>query len=303
MICIKLLKKHWQTSEFMKNIKILIVSHDQGAFPSQDIFLPIQAGRQLSSLKLDIQGDDTGVNISEKNKIYCELTAQYWAWKNLDCDIIGLMHYRRYFKINGSKLLYKPIENTTREGLLKYNIPEHYITNCLKKNDVILSEQVCHPYSIEIDYSCNHVREDFELVRDVILKYYPEYASKWDFFTKKNNKCSYYNMFIMKKGLFDNFCKWQFGILAKVEENITLSPHPYQQRALAFIAERLLSFYCYYHNLRVITQPIYFLHNENEKRESSIKYLLRKTLNNMCFYLADFRLANILFKSERAQIH
>ena len=36
-------------------------------------------------------------NISEKNPYYCELTGLYWAWKNLDAEYIGLVHYRRYF--------------------------------------------------------------------------------------------------------------------------------------------------------------------------------------------------------------
>jgi hypothetical protein len=46
---------------------------------------------------LDFPGDNTGDNISEKNPLYCELTGVYWAWKNLECDVTGLVHYRRYF--------------------------------------------------------------------------------------------------------------------------------------------------------------------------------------------------------------
>ena len=37
-----------------------------------------------------------GENIYPKNPDYCELTAQYWAWKNIDCDYYGFFHYRRY---------------------------------------------------------------------------------------------------------------------------------------------------------------------------------------------------------------
>lgn len=40
--------------------------------------------------------DNEGDNISGKNPDYCELTAQYWAWKNIDCDYYGFFHYRRY---------------------------------------------------------------------------------------------------------------------------------------------------------------------------------------------------------------
>ena len=32
---------------------------------------------------------------------YCELTAQYWAWKNIhDVEFIGFCHYRRFFNIS-----------------------------------------------------------------------------------------------------------------------------------------------------------------------------------------------------------
>lgn len=83
----------------MKNVKILVCCHKHDITPKQEPYLPIHAGKALHpELDLGITGDDTGDNISLKNPNYCELTAMYWAWKNLkDVDIIGLCHYRRYF--------------------------------------------------------------------------------------------------------------------------------------------------------------------------------------------------------------
>ena len=53
--------------------------------------------------------DNTGDNISKKNPNYCELTGQYWIWKNVDSsadEITGLIHYRRYFTDRLSDVLY-----------------------------------------------------------------------------------------------------------------------------------------------------------------------------------------------------
>ena len=44
--------------------------------------------------------DNEGDNISFKNKSYCELTTQYWAWKNQTADYYGFCHYRRYFSFS-----------------------------------------------------------------------------------------------------------------------------------------------------------------------------------------------------------
>ena len=65
------------------NVKILVCCHKQDIFAKQEPYFPIHVGRALSQNNLDITGDDTGENISEKNSSYCELTGLYWAWKIL----------------------------------------------------------------------------------------------------------------------------------------------------------------------------------------------------------------------------
>lgn len=78
------------------NVKILVCHHKASPYIKNECFLPVQVGKEISNVTLDYcQPDNYGDNISEKNKSWCELTALYWAWKNLDADFYGLMHYRR----------------------------------------------------------------------------------------------------------------------------------------------------------------------------------------------------------------
>ena len=81
-------------------IKIYVVCHKKSYVPKNPYLYPIQVGASIAGTRLsDMLDDDEGDNISEKNKSYCELTAQYWAWKNDDADYYGFFHYRRYLCI------------------------------------------------------------------------------------------------------------------------------------------------------------------------------------------------------------
>ncbi len=62
-------------------------------------FYPVIAGSDFQTKKAPkgVYLDNQGENISYKNKSYCELTTQYWAWKNQKADYYGFCHYRRFF--------------------------------------------------------------------------------------------------------------------------------------------------------------------------------------------------------------
>ena len=80
------------------NVKIVVTTHKPYRMPSEDLYLPVHVGA-ANKPDLGYTRDDSGDNISEKNKNYCELTGLYWAWKNLDAECIGLAHYRRHFSV------------------------------------------------------------------------------------------------------------------------------------------------------------------------------------------------------------
>ena len=61
------------------NIKIIVATHKEYPMPDDPVYFPLQAGAAINP-PLSYPGDNTGENISAKNKNFCELTALYWAW-------------------------------------------------------------------------------------------------------------------------------------------------------------------------------------------------------------------------------
>ena len=89
------------------SIKIFVGYHKPSIFLlKSELFVPIQLGRKVANqpskdgslskddilwMKKNTIGDDTGDNISELNRYYCELTGIYWIYKNY--KVIFLLKY------------------------------------------------------------------------------------------------------------------------------------------------------------------------------------------------------------------
>ena len=234
-----------------KRTVILVCCHKQDYYATKYPFLPIQVGKAVSTVDLGIQGDDTGDNISWKNKNYCELTALYWAWKNLkEVDIVGLCHYRRYFALKNEMF------NT---GVQKYVLgqpdiicDEKRIVDDLDKYDIILPNKTYVKNTVGEYYAINHSRQDFDVLEEVVKEFYSEYEYAFHHVMYSSNSYSPCNMMICRKELFDEYCEWLFGVLGKVEERVHIQHYtPYQARIFGFMSERLLNVYCIHHHLKV----------------------------------------------------
>lgn len=170
-----------------------------------------------------------GENISFKNPNYNELTAIYWAWKNLkDVDAVGLVHYRRLFF-------------DTKPHSLDNVLSKTRIDNLLSKYDVILPTK--RNYYIETNYSHYihaHHREPLDETRNIIVKDYPNYLPAFDKVMKKT-KAHMFNMFIMRKDAFQSYCQFIFGVLNKLETKIDISDYSIQEkRVYGYISELLM---------------------------------------------------------------
>lgn len=215
------------------DIKILVATHKPYWMPEDDVYFPLHVGK-AGKADIGLTGDNTGKNISTKNANYCELTGMYWAWHNLQCDYIGLCHYRRYF-CNGN---YVSDVDSKRKAILHRTDYEEL----LQKYEVMLPKK--RNYYIETvrsQYEHAHNKRDLEIAEQVLREKYPEYS---DAFTKVMNETSLYilNMFVMKKDVFDRYCSWLFAILFEVERRIDISCYnEYEARVFGFLGERLFN--------------------------------------------------------------
>lgn len=268
----------------MKNkISILVCCHKQDFYAQQYPFFPIHVGKAISNIDLGLQGDNIGDNISNKNKNYCELTALYWAWKNLkDVDVIGICHYRRYF------LFCKSFVNI---GVVKYlsdishiECDETRIVNDLKRYDIILPNKDYVKQNLKDYYAINHSKQDFDILENVIKDFYPEYIDSFRHVMYYTNSYSPFNMMVCKKKLFDEYCEWLFGVLSRVEERVCLDNYtPYQARIFGFMSERLLNVFCYHQHLKVKHYKILAL--MPGKNRSFIKEYMVRVRAFFCFLL------------------
>ena len=117
----------------MKKITVIIATHKEYQMPKDNLYLPVQVGAE-GKKDLGYTRDNTGDNISAKNPLFCELTGLYWAWKNLDADYIGLVHYRRYLTQN--KVKTKDIDKKFKEVITLKEVDK-----LLNKTDIILPKK------------------------------------------------------------------------------------------------------------------------------------------------------------------
>ncbi|MBR6285471.1 MAG: DUF4422 domain-containing protein [Bacteroidaceae bacterium] len=240
-----------------KDIKILLCAHKDVPIPRNREFFPIHVGKDVNHLELAFTPDNTGDNISAKNPHFCELTAHYWAWKNLKADIVGLNHYRRYFDFSVRKPFFSPDRRYADvDEFMKsdYRFPD--FDRLLSDCDIVLPTPRVFPYSNRTQYCVFHVVNDWNILRDVIAELSPEYLAAFDEFSLRRNYHSQYNMFITRWELFAAYSEWMFKVLFEVERRVKLSGYPDQARLFGYLSERMLNVFCIRHNLRVKYQPV-----------------------------------------------
>ena len=225
-------------------VKIFVVAHKPFEMLEGEALVPIHVGRVASRLKDEMAGmigDDTGVNISEKNPSYCEMTAHYWIWKNVhDTKYVGVCHYRRYFGID---------------------ISEESIGQLMADTDVIMVEPSWYTDSVYAYFAKFMGAENMTILWLVMKKLYLECVETLEEVCDGGTFYPF-NMLVCRKSLFDEYCEWIFSVLGECERYVKPSPYTNGRRALAYMAELLTGVYFIHRGLRIKSVPYYKIENE-----------------------------------------
>lgn len=232
----------------MSKVKIFVLYHKQSPIFKTDVLEPIQTGADDATEDLGILKDNTGDNISKKNKNYAELSAWYWVWKNYlpahpEVEYIGFCHYRRFLDFTRKPSRGQPFtECLFRIFAKKFtNYTDDKVYDFVRSFDVILpSKYAVRGKSIYERYS--HPRDDLDALIKIVTEEHPQYVRVMNRFFASNKMYSCLN-FVMTRKLFAELADWLFPILSELENQRNWSSYTdYNSlRTPAYLAERFFN--------------------------------------------------------------
>ena len=249
-------RKHMVKMFEQQPIRILITSHKDVDVPASNYLQPIQVGPgQKSNRFTYMLHDDEGDTITEKNPMYCEMTTQYWAWKNItNARYVGFGHYRRYFNFTDTVYPENPFGEVMddfidEDAIKKYGLDDQTIAQCIEGYDLIttgVKDIRKFPGSANTPLEQYHSApllhpKDMDTMAALIVERHPEYAEDVTAFLNGHQQC-FCNMYIMRKELFDRYAAWVFPLVDEWTARTDMSTYSKEAlRTPGHLTERLFN--------------------------------------------------------------
>ncbi len=185
----------------------------------------IQAGAALTDITLCELNDMSGDNISEKNPVYCELTALYWMWKNMiDTSgserYYGLYQYRRVLDIDGDDL-----KRIAASGV-----------------DVVLPYPMIHVPDIKEHHERYTGETEWDLLLQAVRELSPEYMDCYEEIFSGQYLYNY-NMFLARGMIVEELCAWMFPVFERFEELCRNSGISLGNRHVSYFGESMMTWF------------------------------------------------------------
>ena len=169
-----------------------------------------------------------------------------------------------------------------RIQLLYYSSFNNIDTLLGKKCDVILPEPIVDRFSAGIRLLHGVCVEDINIFLSVIKEQSPEYYSSALSYLRHNRWIGF-NMFVMRKKLFDEFAQWQFSLLQVIEEYVKLSEYTRMKRLFGYLGEVMLAIWCLHNKLEVFYDKV-VPYPDSKVSLSMLKSVLYKMYNSTAFF-------------------
>lgn len=247
-------------------IHIAVACHKPSRLPNNELLVPVQVNSSCAKNRMEMAHDDEGDNISRKNPEYCELTAQYWEWKNVEADYYGLCHYRRFlcFKTQ-ENVRFNEREQIEAERIDSFSITrfgledEASMREIIEANDVVtgMNQNISRlptprgNQATAYKHWTAHDRalimtEDLEKMLDILDRISPDVGRDTREYLN-SGVFSGFNCFVMKKRLFQELCQIEFAVLEQLEQCVDLTNYSTQlSRIYGFMGEIISSGYIYH---------------------------------------------------------
>lgn len=197
-----------------------------------DYLIPLQVGTAMADRVIAKFADNIGDSISRKNGDYSELTGLYWLWKNRiqqqKNKYYGLAHYRRFLELSA--------EDQSR--LAANDI------------DVVLPYPLLYEPNIEVHHLRYLTDKEWSGVLQALIELEPEYANAFNAILKQGYLYNY-NIILARAKILDEYCKWLFPLLFRVEELNNPDGHKEPNRYIGYVGESLETLYFMYNKDRM----------------------------------------------------
>lgn len=272
-------------------IKIFLCFH-QSYTILPPLCIPIQCGAEGKTLIKEVLQDNIGEHISGKNQEYCELTAQYYAWKQELCDYYGFCHYRRFFCFEEQRKKPYLVFGKLKEKQKILLGTESMITELCQQYEIILPYAVDMGVSVIEQYQSSlfHYGSDLKLFIQILKKKYPELKKAAKIYLSQN-KQYFCNMFLMDRIHFQEYCTYLFGILEEFDQRKIKHGSFQADRTNGYLGERFVGIYLEYAkekgakikevtrmdiNCTLKKRLIYYIFPPESRRKNSLKKAIRR---------------------------
>lgn len=226
----------------------------------KSLYLPVNAGSLSTStdewIKNNIIFETSSTdNIAELNRKINELTAIYWFWKNVNWKkyrYVGFQHYRRFFVLDLLDDYYE------YDAIVSLPLPMKFSVRTKSTSKIEHLE-----LSIEDGYKLCHNISDFVELEKLIPQ---QFKLEWNTWKSLKYMFAPCNMFLIKTEYFHNYCSELFSYIFSLNSTLNLDGRDnYQNRAMAFLSERLTSFWFWRNRYNLKTKMIKTAFNKTWK--------------------------------------